>query len=88
MDHPSRRALILVLAALGVSACSEIDCNDTMNYQGAKFGKRLAVPEGLQPLETNDSHTVPGGELPADFVPQTCLVKPPKLVEPPADEDD
>lgn len=86
--NPTLRGPLLLLAALAVSSCSELECVNTSLYQGAQLDKRLATPDGLQPLETNDSHTVPGGQPPADYVPQACLVRPPKLVETPKPNDD
>lgn len=86
MTSRSHRTLFLLVAAFAVSACSEIDCNDTAHYQGSRLDKPLVAAEGLQPLETNDTHKVPDGAPPPDYVPQTCLVKPPELVAPPKDD--
>jgi hypothetical protein len=84
---PSRRLLPLLLAALAVSACSEIDCTAPQRYHGAKLEKRLTTPAGLTPLETRDTHAVPGGEPPDTYVTGACLVKPPQVVAPPEPKD-
>jgi hypothetical protein len=85
---PIRRLPLLLLAALAVSACSEVDCAAPQRYHGAKLDKPLTTPEGLTPLEARDTHAVPGGEAPADYATGACLVKPPQLVAVPEPVDD
>ncbi len=60
-----RRLPFLLLAAVAVSACSEIDCAAPQRYHGAKLAAPLKAPEGLQPVDVTDDHQIPGGEAPA-----------------------
>jgi len=82
-----RRLPLLVVAALSVAACSEIDCTAPQRYHGAQLEKRLETPDGLSPAQVTDDHVIPGGPPPADYGAGACLVKPPQVVAPPPDSD-
>jgi hypothetical protein len=85
---PIRRLPLLVLAALAVSACSEIDCTAPQRYHGAQLEKRLTTPEGLSVLQPADTHAIPGGPPPDGYISGACLVKPPQTVAMPEPGDD
>ena len=77
------RGLLVALAAT-VAACGgtpELECEDG-SYKNAVRGKRLAVPEGLDQLETLKEMPIPAAspQAPREGADDRCLEMPPTVI--------
>lgn len=80
------RLLAVLLLAVSLSACGlfggskEEDCNDGVRFQNREVGKRVVVPEGLDPLDEYEEMPIPPAD--PDAAPPAagkCADSPPSL---------
>ena len=77
------RALLLLVVAIFLLGCSSsggsTKCYKKREYQEAKPGPRVRVPEGMLPLPREERLEVPYGETQTEPFPKSepCLVDPP-----------
>lgn len=88
MTLRAKTLVFLPMAALAAAGCSAIDCEEPFAYHDARLGKPIAVPDGLVPPATSDSYAIPGTPPGEGYKTGACLVRPPQLVEPPAEAGD
>ena len=77
------RVLLLFVAALFLLGCSSsggsTKCYKKQEYQDAKPGPRVRVPDGMLPLPRDERLEVPYGDTQTEPFPKSdpCLVDPP-----------
>jgi uncharacterized lipoprotein len=77
------RVFLLVIASLLIFGCSSsggsTECYKKQEYQAAKPGPRVRVPNDMQPLPREERLNVPYGETQTEPFPKSdpCLVDPP-----------
>lgn len=73
-------ALASVLAACGGNDTRAIDCEASLKYQNRVEGKRVEVPEGLDPLNELQEMPVPRADPDAPQAPPgKCIDEPPPI---------
>ncbi len=73
-------AFLIIGGSLLLGACADtIECNKPKLYQQAVAGKRVEVPEGMDPLVAEKELPVPKASPQAPPPPGTCLDAPPTL---------
>ena len=72
--------LILSLAACGGNDTKEIDCGASIEFQNRVEGKRVVVPEGLDPLDQMSEMPIPRADPNAPKMPPgVCNDEPPVI---------
>ncbi len=73
-------ALIALLAACGGNDTKEVDCQSSIEFQNRVEGKRVVVPEGLDPLRPAAEMTIPRADPNAPKMPPgVCNDVPPMI---------
>ena len=79
------RQLSALLVCLSVAACGgndtkEVDCEVSLEYQNRVVGKRIVVPEGLDPLNELAEMPIPKADPDAPRMPAgVCNDMPPMI---------
>lgn len=77
--------LIIAAVLLGsLAACggNEViqDCDEEKSYESVVAGKRVEVPEGLDPLDEFKEMPIPKAETPPRPEGATCIESPPSMI--------
>jgi uncharacterized lipoprotein len=79
--------LALILATVLVAAgCAETNCLEPQAYHQARLHPPVTAPSDLAPVVHSDAYAVPGTPPGEGYSVGACLVRPPRLVEVPAEE--
>jgi uncharacterized lipoprotein len=76
-------ALFGLLLIVGLSACGgdevRVTCDELQPYQAVVPGKRVVVPDGLDPLEDYKEMPIPKAEAPSSPDDGRCIELPPLI---------
>jgi len=73
-------ALVLLVSVVACGKDAELACDDVETYQLAVAGKRIEVPEGLDPLDPLKEVPLPkASPRPARPAGSACIDRPPKV---------
>ncbi len=80
------RVLIMILSSVllaGLSACGKDEirttCDEPQPYQAVVPGKRVVVPDGLDPLDEYKEMPIPKAETPPRPEGAKCIESPPPI---------
>jgi len=86
--HGKLIQLLILAAVTAVAACSgprvKLEkCHKPQEYQEATIGPKVAIPEGLKPLDPELVLEIPYGPAKTAVTPvgQPCLVEPPNYLD-------
>ena len=83
--NPARAGFVIIslILLIGLSACSRdrfmAKCDEPEPYQSVVAGKRVVVPEGLDPLNELVEMPIPKSQTPPRADDAGCLEKPPAI---------
>ena len=72
--------ILISLAACGRNKVRDEDCSEPQKYQSVVAGKRIVVPEGLDPLDEFKEMPIPKSEAEPRADNTKCLESPPVIV--------
>jgi uncharacterized lipoprotein len=76
--------LLLSVAGLLASGCSQVGCNAPLGYRATQLEQPLRTPEGLAAPASRNDYELQPGPVATDPEASACFVRPPQVVEAPA----